>query len=113
MLFLMGHPSARTEEEPVDKRVPFAFVEFAFGISIVVVLTSLRLTHLAVKYTTTREYRDEVFAYSAAKSILFELHALANGADLEESFDTYVTDFHARTLRRQDSHKPQGCGAAP
>ncbi len=87
MLFLMDHPRARTEEGSVQRRVPFAFVEFAFGISIVVVLTSLLLTHLAVKYTTTRVYRDEVFAYSAAKSILFELHALANGADLEESFD--------------------------
>ncbi len=92
MLFLMDHPRARTEEGSVQRRVPFAFVEFAFGISIVVVLTSLLLTHLAVKYTATREYRDEVFAYSAAKSILFELHALANGVDQEENFDLELHD---------------------
>lgn len=92
MLFLMGHRRARTKATPVVKRVPLAFVEFVFGISIIVVLTSLLLTHLAMKYTTTREYRDEVFAYSAAKSILFELHALANCADREDSFDIELYD---------------------
>ncbi len=67
----------------------FTYVELIFALILMVLATTILISHLALSYKQARFQRDRVFGFMVAKSILAEIQALANGT---RDFDTDEID---------------------
>ena len=58
-------------------------MELAVGMVIMVLVSMVLIANLVTTYKGTHNLRDKIFAYSTAQSILAELHALADGFEVQ------------------------------
>jgi hypothetical protein len=74
------------------KQSGFTFAELAFGLLIFVIAAAVMINHLSINYSTTRNQKDVIFAYSKAQGILSEIQAFVDRGEVAAAIDLDALD---------------------